>query len=108
MRDYFMKSERLGFSIFTEDDYDLARELWLNENVTKLISATGKFSEEDVKKRFTFELNNQKQYQVQYWPIFLLETGEFVGVCGLRPYDLTKNIYEIGTHLLDKFWRQGF
>lgn len=36
---------------------------------------------------------------MQYWPIFLRETDEHVGCCGLRPYDLSKGIYETGFHI---------
>ena len=43
MREYFLKSERLGFSVWTEDDLDLARSLWGSPDVTKFICATGGF-----------------------------------------------------------------
>ena len=43
----------------------------------------------------------------QYWVIELLATGEFVGVCGLRPYRPAEEIIELGYHLLPKFWGQG-
>ena len=45
---------------------------------------------------------------MQYWPIFLLSTGEHIGCCGLRPYDLTKHIYEIGFHIRSQQWGRGF
>ena len=107
MKDYFMMSKRLGFSIWEADDLEYAKKLWLNPNVTKYISATGKFSLDVIEKRLTTEVVNQEKYQVQYWPIFLLETNELVGCCGIRPYDLDKNIYEFGVHIIDDFWHQG-
>jgi len=47
---------------------------------------------------------------VQYWPIFLLDSGEFVGCCGLRPYPSTEPVeivYELGFHLRPQFWGLG-
>lgn len=35
------------------------------------------------------------------------DTDEFIGCCGLRPYDLEKNIYEIGIHILPQYWGKG-
>lgn len=36
--------------------------------------------------------------------MFIKQSNEFVGVCGLRPYNKEKNIYEIGFHICSKFW----
>ncbi|MDH6603408.1 ribosomal-protein-alanine N-acetyltransferase [Bacilli bacterium PM5-9] len=108
MRNYFLKTERIGFGIWLDSDIDNAKKLWLNPNVTRYISANGKFSEEDVNKRLSLEISNQEKYQVQYWPIFLLETNEFIGCCGLRPYDLDNGIYEFGVHIIDQFWNSGY
>ena len=45
MRDYFMKTERIGFSVWTGSDIDLAKRLWGNPEVTKYICAAGRFTE---------------------------------------------------------------
>ena len=44
---------------------------------------------------------------MQYWPIYLRETGEFVGCAGIRPYDLEGGVYELGFHLCARFWGRG-
>ena len=105
---YFLTTQRIGFGVWTKDDFEKARLLWLNPNVTKYISATGTFSLQQVSDRFELEIANQEKYQVQYWPIYLLENDEFIGCCGLRPYDLDNNIYEFGIHLIDKYWNCGY
>lgn len=69
MRDYFLCSEQIGFS---------------------------RWQEEDFKARLAKEIDNDAKYQVQYWPIFDRETQDFIGCCGLRPYDLEASIYELG------------
>lgn len=45
---------------------------------------------------------------MQYWPIFYLETGNFIGCCGLRPYSREDGIYELGFHLRPEYWAKGF
>lgn len=103
---YFLRTERLGFGKWDENMYFQAEVLWGDSNVTRLIG--GKLTEKDIHKRVLLEISNGNKYGVQYWPIFKLENDEFIGCCGLRPYNLDKKIYEIGFHISSKFWRQGF
>jgi len=69
MRDYFLETERIAFSHWTQADYDLAFSLWGDDAVTKFISKTGKLTEQEVLKRLNIEMENEKKFQVQYWPI---------------------------------------
>ncbi len=108
MLNYFFKTQKLGLSTWNENDFDKALELWGNPNVTKFITATGSMSQNEVYQRLNKEIDTYKTYKVQYWPVYLLETSEFIGCCGLRPYDLDNNIYEMGIHLKEEFWGQGF
>ncbi len=103
---YFLQTKRLGFRLWTEDDFHLALNLWDNNTVTEFIG--GPFTVEKIQERFSNEIKNMKVYNIQYWPIFLLETGEHIGCCGFRPYNKEENTFEIGFHILPKFWRQGF
>ncbi len=105
-RIFHIKTDRIGFSKWSQDDFPLATQLWGNPEVTRFICATGVFSPEDVAARLEKEIENDKQFGVQYWPIFELETNELIGCCGLRPYNET--MYEIGFHLRPEFWRKGF
>jgi [ribosomal protein S5]-alanine N-acetyltransferase len=107
VREYFMKSARLGFSTWQEGDIDEAMQLWGDPEVTRLIVAGGKMTKEQVLERLTREMATQRDAGIQYWPVFSLETGEFSGCCGLRPYSQEKNILETGTHIKRKFWGQG-
>ncbi|CAF1028893.1 unnamed protein product [Didymodactylos carnosus] len=103
---YFLQTKRLGFRLWTEDDLHLALDLWGDNAVTELIG--GPFTTEKIHERFSHEMKNMRLYNLQYWPIFSLETGEHIGCCGFRPYDKEKYIIEIGFHIRPKFWRQGF
>ncbi len=103
-----MKTEHIGFSYWTKADLELAIQLWGEEEVTRYICATGKFTEQDIKNRLMTEVNNGEQYRVQYWPIFDLMSSELIGCCGLRPFKSEQQIYEIGFHLRKKYWGQGY
>ncbi|MFV0395264.1 MAG: GNAT family N-acetyltransferase [Coprobacillaceae bacterium] len=107
MRTYFMRTKRIGFSLWKKEDIKLAQLLWGSPEVTKYISATGKFSNSQIEEKLSKEIDNQKQYNVQYWPIFDIESEEFIGCCGLRPYQLENQIYEIGFHLRSAYWGKG-
>ena len=103
---YFLTTARIGFSKWSTNDIQLAELLWGNPDVTKYICASGEFTKEDISARLEKEIHNEKNYHVQYWPIFTLASDELIGCCGLRPYH--KNEYEIGFHLLPQFWRKGY
>ncbi len=87
-KEYFMKTEHIGFSAWTNDDLELATQLWGEEDVTQYICETGKFTQQNILDRLNVEVNNGKKYQVQYWPIFDLVTGELIGCCGLLVFTL--------------------
>jgi len=105
-RNFFLKTDRIGFSRWKNDDMKLAELLWGNPEVTRFICAGGRFSADDIANRLDKEIANNTKYQVQYWPIFELISNELIGCCGLRPYN--ENGYEIGFHLRPKFWGQGY
>lgn len=103
---YFLTTARLGFRCWTADDLPLAMGLWGDPEVSKFIG--GPFSAEQIRKRLENEMALMSAHKVQYWPVFLRESGEHVGCAGLRPYKPEECIYEIGVHLRLPFWGQGF
>jgi RimJ/RimL family protein N-acetyltransferase len=108
MREYLIETKRVGFSYWNNEDFALAKLLWGNDEVAKYIVAKGTFSETEIEERLVKEIDNQARYGVQYYPIFCLETNDFIGCCGLRPYSLDTGIYEIGFHLLPAYWGMGY
>lgn len=54
------------------------------------------------------EIDTDRLYHVQYWPVFDLQTGELIGCCGLRPYDPKNRIYEIGFHIKSQHWGKRY
>jgi RimJ/RimL family protein N-acetyltransferase len=107
MREFFLNTSRLGFSLWSEEDISDALELWGNLEVTKFIVADGKMSKEQVEQRLRKEIETYNNYNIQYWPIYLIETNQNVGCCGIRPYDSENNIFEMGIHLKQQYWGKG-
>lgn len=103
---YFLKSKRLGFRTWTLDDIEDALSLWGDPKVSELIG--GPFTVAQIHNRLLTERSMLRQYNVQYWPIFLLETDEFIGCCGLRPYEQRHGIFELGFDILPAHWGHGY
>ena len=102
---YFLKSPRLGFRLWSMTDLPLALALWGDPEVTRLLG--GPFSQEQVREKLAREIENMRVHQVQYWPVFFLDDHAFAGCCGLRPYTIEKQIYELGFHFLPAHWGKG-
>jgi RimJ/RimL family protein N-acetyltransferase len=104
--DYFLKTPHLGFRPWCQDDFPLALALWGDIRVARFIG--GPFSEKQVQERLTREIATMQVHGIQYWPVFLLADGDFVGCCGLRPFRPEEKICELGFHLRPSYWGKGF
>jgi len=102
---YFLRTDRLGFSHWNEGDLALAVMLWGDPKVSSLIG--GSFTLDEVSARLNHEIEVQVAYKVQYWPVFSLQSDEFVGCAGLRPYKNDERVFEMGVHLRPDYWGQG-
>ena len=107
MREYFLTSERLGFSLWTEDDIIYATRLWGDPAVTRYLVSDGKMTSDEVHERLKQEMNNYRIRGIQYWPIFMKSSGEFVGCCGFRPHGDDPHVLEMGVHLVKDHWGKG-
>ena len=105
---YFLKSARLGFRRWCHSDLYLAEALWGDSRVTQHIDARGTLTRGQIRERLQNEILSERRYGVQYWPIFLLISHEHIGCCGLKPYDLSHNLYELGFHIRPAHWRRGY
>ena len=104
MRNFFLKTDRIGFSKWHSGDQEIAELLWGDSEVTKFICASGVFTQEDIINRLNTEIANDEKYQIQYWPIFELATDELIGCCGLRPHGI-KVLQKLGfVYVSDEFY----
>lgn len=104
--DFFLRSARLGFRWWSAGDEALARALWTDPVVTQWIG--GPWTAAQAATRLAREMSVGQSEGLQYWPIFLLETGDHVGCCGLRPYQPANGILELGFHLRPEHWGRGY
>jgi [ribosomal protein S5]-alanine N-acetyltransferase len=103
---YFLRTARLGLRLWRAEDLSLALSLWGDARATRLIG--GPFSEEHIQKRLALEIDTMKTQRVQFWPVFLLTSGDFIGCCGFRPHKPEQHIYELGYAFLEPYWGKGF
>jgi len=105
MRPYFLTSGRIGFGTWGKEDLPLASALWGDPEVTRYHG--GAWSSQQIEDRLALEIATNQKWQMQYWPLFLLETGEHIGCCGLHPRDEPKGVWELGCHLRRAFWSRS-
>jgi ribosomal-protein-alanine N-acetyltransferase len=105
---YFLKTQRIGFRCWKQEDFQLAAGLWGDVKVTRFFDARGQLNAAQVTERLLQEIDTERLHGIQYWPIFLLKGGRHLGCCGLRPYDESKNVLELGFHIRYGQWRQGY
>ncbi len=103
---YFLKSRRIGFRTWSLNDLSLAFELWGDSEVTRYIG--GDLTNSQIQEKLLIERSISRRHNVELWPIFLLDTHEFIGCCGLRPYRVHEKSYEIGVHIKSSCWDNGY
>jgi [ribosomal protein S5]-alanine N-acetyltransferase len=105
MSPYFLRSARLGFRNWSACDFELAWGLWGDPAVARWVG--GPFTAEQVRERLDREIANQEATGAQYWPAFLLASGEHVGCCGLRPHRPEARTFAFGFYLRPAYWGCG-
>jgi [ribosomal protein S5]-alanine N-acetyltransferase len=110
--DYFLRTTRLGFRLWTHEDLPLAMAIWGDPQVTRFVG--GPFAATQVKEKLEREIENMERYRVEYWPMFLVAGGEHAGCAGLRPTVANREIpdsegkeFEMGFYLRPNFWGMG-
>jgi RimJ/RimL family protein N-acetyltransferase len=92
----------LIFRSWTEQDSELAEALWCDPEVTYYFG--GAMTPEQARDRLRMECERADRLGIQYWPIFLRETGAFAGCAGLRPWSIDSSIVEVGVNLMRSVW----
>lgn len=90
------------FRSWREDDGSLAEALWCDPEVTHFFG--GAMTPEGARERLLLEREREGRLGIQYWPMWLRETGEFAGCAGLRPWEKDAATTEAGVHLMRSAW----
>lgn len=105
-RPYRLQSARLGVGVWTPSDLDLADGLWGDPEVARYMG--GPFTSAQVARRLAHEVDTYDRHGLQYWPLFLLDSGEHVGCCGVTPHVPDGPVYQFGFQLRRAHWRHGY
>jgi RimJ/RimL family protein N-acetyltransferase len=92
----------LTFRCWTDEDTALAEALWCDPEVTHYFG--GAMTREQARARLDGERERENSFGMQYWPMFLRDTGEFAGCAGLRPWQMDPKTIEVGVHLMRSAW----
>jgi ribosomal-protein-alanine N-acetyltransferase len=95
-------SARLTFRSWTDKDTALAEALWGDPEVTHYFG--GAMTREQAHDRLHTERERETRLGIQYWPMFVRETGEFAGCAGLRPWQMDPETIEAGVNLMRSVW----
>jgi RimJ/RimL family protein N-acetyltransferase len=106
-----LETERLALRNWRESDVEhylvLAGDVGYN-----CFSQPGRFlvhSAPEAQAKVGERLRLYDQRKLGKFPIFLKDSGGFIGTCGLEPYDLDgQSEVELGYRLCLKFWGQGY
>jgi [ribosomal protein S5]-alanine N-acetyltransferase len=102
-----LTTDGLFLRTWEENDFSFAKSLWSDPDVMALLG--GPLSDDKVLERLRAEMDCAEKHGVQYWPAFEIQTNEFVGCCGLRPWRYTPpEGHEIGFHLVKAKWGLGY
>ncbi|MGH9489349.1 MAG: GNAT family N-acetyltransferase [Terriglobales bacterium] len=92
----------MTFRSWTDHDAALAEALWCDPEVTYYFG--GALSRKQARDRLQAECERESRLGMQYWPMFLRETGDFAGCAGLRPWSMDPNSIEVGVNLMRPVW----
>ena len=97
-----LETARLVFRTWGEEDVRLAMGLWGDSDVMRLLG--GPMGEDAVRGRLGEEARNWRERAVQYWPMFLRDSGELAGCAGLTPWGDQAGVLMAGVHLDRAVW----
>jgi [ribosomal protein S5]-alanine N-acetyltransferase len=68
----------------------------------------GPSSRAQISGRLAHDADSYERHRLQYWPLFLHDTGAHVGCCGVAPHLTDGPAYQFGFHLRPAHWRRGY
>jgi RimJ/RimL family protein N-acetyltransferase len=98
-----IETKRLMLRRPKQSDIPALIGLWQNEQVRQCLG--GLVSREEAEKRIAVSLQHWQEHGFGSWCVFMKETNELTGFCGLSYHD-EKDV-EISFQLYPAFWGQG-
>lgn len=107
MKRMILETDRLKLREMTLSDRKALSSILQDENV--MYAYNGAFSDEETMAWMQKQLQRYKEYGFGLWGVFLKDTGEMIGQCGItmQEYRATQ-VPEIGYLLAHKYWHKGY
>lgn len=107
MKHMILETDRLRLREMTLSDRKALSSILQDENV--MYAYNGVFSDEETMAWMQKQLQRYKEYGFGLWGVFLKDTGEMIGQCGItmQEYRATQ-VPEIGYLLAHKYWHKGY
>lgn len=106
-----LETKRLALRNWRESDVS-SYMLLANDVGYNCFSPPGRFlvsSPEEAREKIRERMDLFDRQQLGKFPVFLKATGEFVGTCGMEPFELGgKTEVELGYRLCLKHWGRGY
>jgi [ribosomal protein S5]-alanine N-acetyltransferase len=106
-----LETERLVVRNWQESDVECYVRL-ANDVGYNCFSRPGHFlvnSVEEAKEKISERMKLFKERKLGKFPAFLKDTGEFIGTCGIEPYQLGDRAeVELGYRLCLDYWGKGY
>jgi len=99
-------TERLTFRKFEPDDLPQLIQQRSEPHMNRYLGGTRMQNPEALAKRIRFYMGCYDSHGFGMCPMYLKETGEFIGVAGIQPLDETDEI-EVGYSVIKKYWGLG-
>jgi [ribosomal protein S5]-alanine N-acetyltransferase len=104
-----LRTSRLSIVTWAAGDLPQAVTLWGDPEVMALLDKRGALTREQVAEKLAEEIRRQIEYGIQYWKVVSLQSGEFIGCCGLRENRFDpQQPRELGFHIVRAQWSKGY
>jgi len=102
-----LETSRLILKQFCEEDGKYLFELNSDPDVVKFTGESVYTDMSEVNKSLARNLEQYRKYRQGRLSVFIKQTGEYIGWCGLRYFPESGNT-DVGYRLMKKYWGKGY
>ncbi|MFK7923129.1 MAG: GNAT family N-acetyltransferase [Bacteroidia bacterium] len=104
------ETERLAFTLLTDEYFDQWVELFKEENVARFLGLSPALSPEELCKLWFKKIYHRYENELGGMNVLVdKKTGQFIGQCGLLVTEVDEQErLEVGYATLPKYWGQGY
>lgn len=107
MKDMILETNRLQLREMTLSDMGALSSILQDEKV--MYAYNGAFNDEETTAWMQKQLQRYMEYGFGLWGVFLKDTNEMIGQCGITMQEYkTEQVPEIGYLLAHKYWHKGY